>query len=85
MNSRWTFFPDTGRLLRSSTRRQILYTERQASVKVSCAYKEDEGFYTVRVSAPFGPQEQTAYVFIRGKVTASCKTSVLSEPGFLCL
>ncbi|CAO2589522.1 Myom3 [Lemmus lemmus] len=54
-----------GRLLRSSTRRQILYTDRQAFVKVSCAYKEDEGLYTVRVSSPFGPQEQSAYVFIR--------------------
>ncbi|XP_055466976.1 myomesin-3 [Psammomys obesus] len=54
-----------GRLLRSSTRRQILYAERQAYVKVSCAYKEDEGLYTVRVSTPFGPQEQNAYVFIR--------------------
>ncbi|EDL29969.1 mCG7760 [Mus musculus] len=54
-----------GRLLRSSTRRQILYADRQASVKVSCAYKEDEGFYTIRVSSPFGPQEQSAYVFIR--------------------
>ncbi|XP_005353443.1 myomesin-3 [Microtus ochrogaster] len=54
-----------GRLLRSSTRRQILYADRQAFVKVSCAYKEDEGLYTVRVSSPFGPQEQSAYVFIR--------------------
>ncbi|KAH0503078.1 Myomesin-3 [Microtus ochrogaster] len=53
------------RLLRSSTRRQILYADRQAFVKVSCAYKEDEGLYTVRVSSPFGPQEQSAYVFIR--------------------
>ncbi|XP_028615636.1 myomesin-3 [Grammomys surdaster] len=54
-----------GRLLRSSTRRQILYADRQASVKVSCAYKEDEGLYTIRVSSPFGLQEQSAYVFIR--------------------
>lgn len=54
-----------GKLLRSSTRRQILYADRQATVKVSCAYKEDEGLHTIRVSSPFGPQEQSAYVFIR--------------------
>nr|XP_004657380.2 myomesin-3 [Jaculus jaculus] len=54
-----------GRQLRSSARRQILYADRQASVKVSCAYKEDEGLYTVRVASPFGAQEQSAYVFVR--------------------
>ncbi|XP_020011402.2 myomesin-3 [Castor canadensis] len=54
-----------GRLLRSSALRQILYADFQASLKVSCAYKEDEGLYTVRVSSPFGPQEQSAYVFVR--------------------
>ncbi|XP_007934065.1 myomesin-3 [Orycteropus afer afer] len=54
-----------GRLLTSSERRQILNTDRQASVKVSCAYKEDEGLYTIRVPSPFGTQEQSAYVFVR--------------------
>ncbi|XP_003415289.1 myomesin-3 [Loxodonta africana] len=54
-----------GSLLRSSGRRQILFADRQASVKVSCAYKEDEGLYTVRVPSPFGAQEQSAYVFVR--------------------
>uniref|UniRef100_A0A250Y7T1 Myomesin-3 n=1 Tax=Castor canadensis TaxID=51338 RepID=A0A250Y7T1_CASCN len=54
-----------GRLLRSSALRQILYADFQASLKVSCAYKEDEGLYTVRVSSPFGPQEQSTYVFVR--------------------
>uniref|UniRef100_A0A8C6QTU8 Myomesin-3 n=1 Tax=Nannospalax galili TaxID=1026970 RepID=A0A8C6QTU8_NANGA len=54
-----------GRLLRSLARRQILYADHQASVKVSCAYKEDEGLYTIQVSSPFGPQEQSAYVFVR--------------------
>lgn len=67
MSSHWTMFPSTGRLLRSSSRRQMLYADRQASVRVSCAYKEDEGLYMVRVSSPFGPQEQSAYIFIRGK------------------
>ncbi|ELK02138.1 Myomesin-3 [Pteropus alecto] len=54
-----------GRLLRSSRRRQILYADRQASLKVSCAYKEDEGFYTVQVTSPFGPREQSTYVFVK--------------------
>uniref|UniRef100_F6UG83 Myomesin-3 n=1 Tax=Equus caballus TaxID=9796 RepID=F6UG83_HORSE len=54
-----------GRLLRSSERRQTLYADRQASLKVSCAYKEDEGLYTVQVPSPFGTREQSAYVFVR--------------------
>ncbi|XP_004426177.1 PREDICTED: myomesin-3 [Ceratotherium simum simum] len=54
-----------GRLLRSSARRQTLYADRQASLKVSCAYKEDEGLYTVQVPSPFGPREQSTYVFVR--------------------
>lgn len=83
MSLHWTFFPSTGRLLRTSTRRQILYADCQASVKVSCAYKEDEGLYTIRVSSPFGLQEQSAYVFIRGKVTTSSKAPALLELGLL--
>uniref|UniRef100_A0A2R9ARA4 Myomesin-3 n=1 Tax=Pan paniscus TaxID=9597 RepID=A0A2R9ARA4_PANPA len=54
-----------GRLLRSSRRRKILYTDRQASLKVSCTYKEDEGLYMVRVPSPFGPREQSTYVLVR--------------------
>ncbi|XP_004679437.1 PREDICTED: myomesin-3 [Condylura cristata] len=54
-----------GRLLRASGRRHTLYADRQASLKVSCAYKEDEGLYTVRVTSPFGAQEQSTYVFVR--------------------
>ncbi|XP_004465451.1 myomesin-3 [Dasypus novemcinctus] len=54
-----------GRLLRSSGRRQFLYTDRQASMKVSRAHKEDEGLYTIRVPSSFGIQEQSAYVFVR--------------------
>nr|XP_014710548.2 myomesin-3 [Equus asinus] len=54
-----------GRLLRSSERWHTLYADRQASLKVSCAYKEDEGLYTVQVPSPFGTREQSAYVFVR--------------------
>ncbi|XP_024410590.2 myomesin-3 isoform X1 [Desmodus rotundus] len=54
-----------GQLMRSSERQQILYADRQASLKVSCAYKEDEGLYTVQVASPFGPREQSTYVFVR--------------------
>uniref|UniRef100_A0A8D0RFB5 Myomesin-3 n=2 Tax=Sus scrofa TaxID=9823 RepID=A0A8D0RFB5_PIG len=61
-NIQW--FQD-GRLLRSSGRRQTLYGDRQATLKVSCAYKEDEGLYTIQVPSPFGPREQSAYVFVR--------------------
>ncbi|KAM5269905.1 myomesin-3 isoform 1-T1 [Hipposideros larvatus] len=57
-----------GRLLRSSEHRQTLYADRQASLKVSCAYKEDEGLYTVQVSSPFGLREQSAYVFVKDAV-----------------
>ncbi|XP_011761154.2 myomesin-3 [Macaca nemestrina] len=54
-----------GRLLRSSRRRKILYADCQASLKVSCTYKEDEGLYTVQVPSPFGPREQSTYVLVR--------------------
>ncbi|KAM6218182.1 myomesin-3 [Rhynchocyon petersi] len=54
-----------GILLRSSERQQLLSAHRQATVKVSCAYKEDEGLYMVHVASPFGVQEQSAYVFVR--------------------
>ncbi|XP_006159532.1 myomesin-3 [Tupaia chinensis] len=54
-----------GRPLRSSQRRQVLYADRQAAVKVFCAYKEDEGLYTVQVPSPLGPREQSTYVFVR--------------------
>ncbi|XP_007522687.1 myomesin-3 [Erinaceus europaeus] len=61
-NIQW--FQD-GRLLRSSEHRQSFYANRQASLKVSCAYKEDEGLYMVQVPSPFGPREQSTYVFVR--------------------
>ncbi|XP_045154869.1 myomesin-3 [Echinops telfairi] len=57
-----------GSLLRSLGRRQILNSHRQTTVKVSCAYKEDEGLYTIRVPSPFGAREQSTYVFIRDAV-----------------
>lgn len=45
----------------------MVYADRQASLKVSCAHKEDEGLYTVRVPSASGPREQSAYVFVRGE------------------
>lgn len=56
--------------MRSSGRRQTVYADRQASLKVSCAYKEDEGLYTIQVPSPLGPREQSTYVFVRGEVGA---------------
>ncbi|KAG8506709.1 Myomesin-3, partial [Galemys pyrenaicus] len=47
-----------GRLLRSSGRRHTLYADRQASLKVSCAYKEDEGLYSVQL-LPLPPSRPT--------------------------
>eukprot|EP00069_Balaena_mysticetus_P004942 bmy_04559T0 len=44
-----------GRLLKSSSRRQILYADRQASLKVSCAYKEDEDAAAEKPGAPGSP------------------------------
>ncbi|XP_053431118.1 myomesin-3 [Nycticebus coucang] len=61
-NIQW--FQD-GKLLRSLGRRQVLYENCQASLKVFCTYKEDEGLYTIRVSSPRGPQEQSTYVLVR--------------------
>lgn len=45
----------------------MLYADRKASLKVSCAYKEDEGLYTIRVPSASGPREQSTYVFVRGE------------------
>ncbi|XP_004603752.2 myomesin-3 [Sorex araneus] len=57
-----------GKLLRPSERQQMVYANRQSSLKVSCAHKEDEGLYTVRVPSASGPREQSAYVFVRDAV-----------------
>ncbi|KAK2518656.1 Myom3 [Columba guinea] len=59
-----TWFRD-GELLQSSECRELKYQDQEASLTVSCAYKEDEGFYTIRVPSLDGYKEQTTYVFIR--------------------
>ncbi|NXJ69320.1 MYOM3 protein, partial [Rostratula benghalensis] len=59
-----TWFRD-GELLQSSECRELKQQDREASLTVLCAYKEDEGFYTVRVPSLDGYKEQTTYVFVR--------------------
>lgn len=77
-------FPSTGRLLRSSRRRKILYADCQASLKVSCTYKEDEGLYTVQVPSPFGPREQSTYVLVRGEGMGVCEVAAEAQRPGLC-
>uniref|UniRef100_A0A8C4TT34 Myomesin 3 n=1 Tax=Falco tinnunculus TaxID=100819 RepID=A0A8C4TT34_FALTI len=59
-----TWFRD-GEMLQNSKHRELKYKDQEASVTVSCAYKEDEGFYTIRVPSLDGYKEQTTYVFVR--------------------
>uniref|UniRef100_A0A8V5GY64 Uncharacterized protein n=1 Tax=Melopsittacus undulatus TaxID=13146 RepID=A0A8V5GY64_MELUD len=59
-----TWFRD-GELLQSSECRELKYQDREASLTVACAHKEDEGFYTIHVPSLDGYKEQTAYVFVR--------------------
>ncbi|NXA83681.1 MYOM3 protein, partial [Thryothorus ludovicianus] len=59
-----TWFRD-GELLQDSEGHELRCQEREASVTVLCAHKEDEGFYTVRVPSLDGYKEQTTYVFVR--------------------
>ncbi|KAJ7304345.1 hypothetical protein JRQ81_011895, partial [Phrynocephalus forsythii] len=54
-----------GELLKDSERRKIKCEDREASLAVTCAYKEDEGFYSVRLPTQEGYNEQSAYVFVR--------------------
>ncbi|KAJ7400057.1 hypothetical protein BTVI_108734 [Pitangus sulphuratus] len=54
-----------GELLQDSERQELKCREREASLTVPCAHKEDEGFYTVRVPSLDGHKEQTTYVFVR--------------------
>nr|XP_020655796.1 myomesin-3 isoform X1 [Pogona vitticeps]XP_020655799.1 myomesin-3 isoform X3 [Pogona vitticeps] len=54
-----------GELLKDSDRQQIKCEDREASLAVSSAYKEDEGFYSVRLPTQDGYNQQTAYVFVR--------------------
>lgn len=56
----------TGELLQNSEHQELEYQDQEASLRVSCAYKEDEGFYTIRVPSLGGCKEQTTYVFVRG-------------------
>jgi len=62
----YSFSCFTGELLQNSECRELKYQDQEASLKVSCAYKEDEGFYTIRVPSLDGYKEQTTYVFVRG-------------------
>ncbi|XP_048183337.1 myomesin-3 [Corvus hawaiiensis] len=59
-----TWFRD-GELLQDSERQELRYQDREASLTVPCAHKEDEGFYTIRVPSLDGYKEQTTYVFVR--------------------
>lgn len=56
----------TGELLQNSECHKLKYQDQEASLTVSCAHKEDEGFYTLRVPLLDGYKEQTTYVFVRG-------------------
>lgn len=56
----------TGQLLQNAECRELKYQDQEASLTVSCAYKEDEGFYTIRIPSLDGYKEQTTYVFVRG-------------------
>ncbi|KFW78187.1 Myomesin-3, partial [Manacus vitellinus] len=59
-----TWFRD-GELLQNSQRQELKCQDREASLTVPCAHKEDEGFYTIRVPSLEGHKEQTTYVFVR--------------------
>lgn len=56
----------TGELLQNSERQELKYQDQEASLRVPCAYKEDEGFYTIRIPSLGGCKEQTTYVFVQG-------------------
>ncbi|XP_039218954.1 myomesin-3 isoform X2 [Crotalus tigris] len=60
-----------GELLKDSDHRQIKCEDREASLIVSCAYKEDEGFYSIRIPTQDGYSEQKAYVFVRDAAAAT--------------
>uniref|UniRef100_A0A670IM93 Myomesin 3 n=1 Tax=Podarcis muralis TaxID=64176 RepID=A0A670IM93_PODMU len=65
-----------GELLRDSDCRQIKCEAQEASLTVSCAYKEDEGFYSIRIPTHDGYNEQRAYVFVR-----DAKAETAGAPG----
>ncbi|POI35477.1 hypothetical protein CIB84_000771, partial [Bambusicola thoracicus] len=58
-------------LLKNSERQELKYQDREASLRVPCAYKEDEGFYTIRVPSLGGCKEQTTYVFVQDAAAES--------------
>ncbi|NXN13600.1 MYOM3 protein, partial [Indicator maculatus] len=60
-----------GELLQNSERLQLKYQDQEASLTVPSAYKEDEGFYTIRVPSLHGYKEQTTYVFVRDAAAAA--------------
>uniref|UniRef100_A0A669PQY1 Myomesin-3 n=1 Tax=Phasianus colchicus TaxID=9054 RepID=A0A669PQY1_PHACC len=65
-----TWFRD-GELLQNSEHLELKYQDQEASLRVPCAYKEDEGFYTIRVPSLGGCKEQTTYVFVRDAAAES--------------
>ncbi|NXF12000.1 MYOM3 protein, partial [Smithornis capensis] len=69
-----------GEVLQNSKRQELKYQDQEASLTVPCAYKEDEGFYTIRVPSLDGYKEQTTYVFVRDAAaeTAGAPGSPLS-------
>ncbi|KAL8220582.1 UNVERIFIED_CONTAM: hypothetical protein K2H54_049860, partial [Gekko kuhli] len=64
-----------GKLLKDSNRRQIKCRDRDASLTVSCTYKEDEGFYHICIPTQDGYSEQRAYVFVRDAAAATAGAS----------
>nr|XP_008119000.1 PREDICTED: LOW QUALITY PROTEIN: myomesin-3 [Anolis carolinensis] len=65
-----------GELLKDSDRRKIRCEDREASLAVPCAYKEDEGFYSIRIPTQEGYNEQRAYVFVR-----DAEAEIVGAPG----
>ncbi|NXQ36441.1 MYOM3 protein, partial [Alaudala cheleensis] len=59
-----TWFRD-GELLQDSECQELRLQDREASVSVPCAHKEDEGFYSIRLPSLQGYKEQSTYVFVR--------------------
>ncbi|XP_069478782.1 myomesin-3 [Ambystoma mexicanum] len=65
-----------GVLLQEHERLHMKCTDHDASLSVPCAYKEDEGFYTLRIPTHDGHNQQSAYVFVRDAAAA-----VMGAPG----
>ncbi|XP_030074495.1 myomesin-3 [Microcaecilia unicolor] len=65
-----------GVLLKETDRRKMKTLGREASLTVSSAFKDDEGFYTIRIPTLDGSKKQSAYVFVRDAAAA-----VVGAPG----